>query len=600
MKKYVLFGSGARAVKILEFIGHNLNIAYVIDNDRNKWENEFYIYDRKLQVFSPDVLKTETLNDIEIVIGSVSTQEMLEQLEKVGSAFAKYLTVRCISINDSLRGRLRTYLASFCDFFDKTLRHDYSIANIETLVFKISDKQCAIQINKVFVNSEEISDYRNVLKTNGEWVNNNTIHFACYNPTIYIEEHDGIDIISVHFHFIETDYKNAYKFMYDLYDGLSNFANNINPEFVPEDDYVPLEFGKNDVKPIAFYLPQYHKVPQNDQWWEKGFTEWTNVTKAYPLFEGHNQPHLPIDMGFYDLCNIDVQKRQIELAKKYGVYGFCYYYYQYENLKLLDAPINRHLNNKDFDFPFCIFWANENWTRVWSGEDDEILAEVGKSDDFYQRTIKDICEYCKDSRYIRVDGKPLIIIYHIRTLPDPKHFAQLCRDLCRDEGIGEIMLLHVKNSCYPTNPNEYGFDGMTEFFPFVLIGQMKDVTYKHRLYDESFSGRIFDYKELVESRKYISDESCLLYKNAFPCWDNAARYHRRATLFHGSSPQLYRRWLEDIIDYTRLHHKSQDKYVFINAWNEWAEGAHLEPDRKYGYAYLKATREAVLGQESFM
>ena len=193
-----------------------------------------------------------------------------------------------------------------------------------------------------------------------------------------------------------------------------------------------------------------------------------------------------------------------------------------------------------------------------------------------------------------VDGKPLIIIYHFHRLSNPKSFANLWREFCRKEGIGEIMLLYAKNMLYSSNPSEHGFDGVFEFFPFMIVDYLHYVSHRHPPYEHSFTGKILDHRDFVESKLYCSSEKCLVYKNVFPCWDNSPRYHNHAKLFHGCSPELYRQWLEDIIDYTKNHHKSKDKYVFVNAWNEWAEGAHLEPDRKYGYAYLAATREAVL------
>jgi hypothetical protein len=586
-----MFGSGRRASRIMKTIGQGLEIAYVIDNDTSKWGKAVVINERSYHVCPPDVLKNENFDEVEIIVGSVNIDEMASQLKELSMDFAKQSYMKTLSVVDEDEMPFEIHIMAFSNSGILTVQHDYSTFEPDALIVHIKNEPCTIKFYEMLVNGGESDQFKKVFRTNGEWADEQTIVFANYNPTIYMEEHEGIDTIVAKFDFIETDYKNAYEFARNYYLRMEDFSNDVNPEYVPDMKYESMVFREDDVKPIAFYLPQFHGIPENDLWWEKGFTEWTHVTKAYPLFQGHYQPHLPIDLGFYDLKNIEVQKRQIELAKKYGIYGFCYYYYQYENKKLLDAPIKQHLANRDLDFPFCIMWANENWTKQWVGNDKELLITIGYSEAYYLEVIKDICVYLKDPRYICVDGKPLIIIYRIDNLKEPERFTKIWREYCRKERIGEIFLLYVTNDNSPV-PKDSIFDGISEFN--FRSDKMRDISYKLPFYSnvDIQKNKIIDYKRYIESVKHIAYKE-VRYKAVFPYWDNTPRYHGRGMVFHGTSPKLYGEWLKHTISYTKTHHKSKDKYVFINAWNEWSEGAHLEPDRKYGYAYLHATRKAI-------
>ena len=594
-KKYILFGSGVLADQILKAVGINLDIDYIIDNDKSKWNKESVINDMQYQVFPVDAIKAETLDDVEIIIGSTFAIEMLTQLESLSEALSLRLSVRCadISVTDNIPFRLN--IASFSGAEKRTLFHDYSKIDTDLLIFKISDMPCAIQFENVLSINTEIPSYQGILETNGDWTSDNTIQFPHYNPTVYMTGSNCVGLISAQFSYIKPDYKKAFEFMSSFKKSLSDFSNNINPSFVAEEDYEPVQFGENDVKPIAYYLPQFHRIPQNDLWWEKGFTEWTNVTKTYPLFEGHDQPHLPIDMGFYDLDNPEVHMRQIELAKKYGIYGFCYYYYHFEETKLLEKPINRHLNNKEFDFPFCIFWDNSNWTKRWTGDRSVTLLKTGDSDAYYLSVIRDIKEFLEDPRYIRVDGKPIIILFRRDALKEPNRFSKIWRDYCRENNVGEIILLHARDD-YISGMYDKSFDGTAGFLP-LLFNFKDNLSHKLRSYEKGFRAKAIKYDDyFAESSRCNGDDNCFIYDNVFLRWDNSPRYRNRehTTLFHGSTPELYSKWLRRVIKVAKSFQKSKDKYIFINAWNEWAEGTHLEPDRKYGYAYLKATREVVM------
>ena len=361
-------------------------------------------------------------------------------------------------------------------------------------------------------------------------------------------------------------------------------------------DYVPLTVesppAETKVKAIAFYLPQYHPIPENDEWWGKGFTEWANVAKAVPQFEGHYQPRQPGELGFYDLRVPEVQARQIELAKLYGIHGFCFHYYWFTGGKrLLERPLNQFLDHAEWDFPFCICWANENWTRSWDGNDDEILIEQRYEPQDGEQFIEDLAPVLKDPRYIRVDGKPLIIVYQTNDLPNPRKTAEIWRQHCRSSGIGDLFLVAAQ-SFGLTDPRPYGFDAAVEFPPHNLGHRPVHDTAK--MINDVYEGHILDYEYLVAQATAKKRPDYVLFRTVAPGWDNEARIPGRGQSYVGSSPLSYFRWLDFAVKATDREHTDNDqKFVFINAWNEWAEGAYLEPDRRYGYAYLDATRKAL-------
>lgn len=345
------------------------------------------------------------------------------------------------------------------------------------------------------------------------------------------------------------------------------------------------------VRMIAFYLPQFHPIPENDAWWGEGFTEWRNVTRATPLFPGHHQPRLPGDLGFYDLRIAENQRRQAELAKLYGLAGFCFYFYWFGGKRLLEQPTEQFLENKDIDREFCLCWANENWTRRWDGLESEILLQQAHSPEDDIAFISYLSKYLVDARYIRVDGKPLILVYRPGLMPEPRATVARWRQWCRENGIGDIFLAYVQ-SFERVDPETYAFDAAIEFPPNNM--DAVSVTANIAEIAPGFAGKAYDWSDLAARSGNYSEPSYMLFRGVCPDWDNTARRGANATVLIGSTPERYREWVENAARETvaRVADPSA-RLVFVNAWNEWAEGAYLEPDRRYGYAYLQATRDAL-------
>ena len=337
---------------------------------------------------------------------------------------------------------------------------------------------------------------------------------------------------------------------------------------------------------IAFYLPQFHPIPENDAWWGSGFTEWRNVAKARPRFPGHYQPRLPADLGFYDLRLPEVRREQADLARAHGIYGFCYYHYWFEGKRLLDRPFLEVLATGEPDFPFCLCWANENWTRAWDGRDDDVLIEQRYSREDDRRHVRALARAFRHESYIRVDGKPLFLVYRIAGLPDPSRTAEVFREEAKKLGIGELYLATVESlEGDRVDPAKHGFDAAVEFQPDWL---RLDVPSR-----QLEGGQlVYDYEHIVERMLQKEEPSYKRFPCVAPGWDNSPRRNEGAIVIDGSTPELYEAWLREVVARTR---RTRQELVFINAWNEWAEGAHLEPCQKWGRAYLEATRNALTG-----
>lgn len=368
---------------------------------------------------------------------------------------------------------------------------------------------------------------------------------------------------------------------------------------------------------IAINLPQFHPFKENDEWWGKGFTEWTNVTKARPRFKGHYQPHLPADTGFYDLRLPEARQMQADLAREYGIYGFCYYHYWFNGKQLMERPVNEILKSGEPDFPFMLCWANENWSRNWDGGFNKILIEekYSKEDDIAH--MRYLCKevFC-DKRYIRIDGKPVFAVCLVERFPNMVETIKTWRRIAKEE---YQMDLYLMNAEFPQSPKGktvigMGFDASFDFQPIGAYKWIKEIPKYRKYRDLSYLIRgsrriaafrrkvdnlpeLYDYAEYVKKMKDVPKADYKLFPCVSPSWDNSPRrQNKRFFAFVGSTPQLYGEWLSDTLHRFEPYSK-EENFVFINAWNEWAEGNHLEPDQKWGRAYLEETKRAIENDE---
>lgn len=359
-------------------------------------------------------------------------------------------------------------------------------------------------------------------------------------------------------------------------------------------------------KLIALYLPQYHPIPENDEWWGKGFTEWTNVTKAKPLFQEHYQPHLPADLGFYDLRLPEARQAQAELAKAHGIHGFCYYHYWFNGRRLLERPFNDVLSSGKPDFPFCLCWANETWSRRWLGEERNTLIKQVYSPEDDLNHIRWLINAFADPRYIRVQGRPVFLVYRPLDLPEPKRTVDTFKNECLKYGLPEPYLMGADAHHSGFNFQEIGFDNTLAFEPKLgaLPDAMKDKIRLSKLLRNLKLGvkspklKIYDYSEarqiMQKWRPNFPSVPCI-----FVSWDNTPRRGENAVVMVNSTPANFEAGLQEMVN--SLQSKPQDeRLLFVNAWNEWAEGNHLEPDQKYGTQYLEAVKRVSVIQEEVL
>jgi lipopolysaccharide biosynthesis protein len=369
-----------------------------------------------------------------------------------------------------------------------------------------------------------------------------------------------------------------------------------------------------NIRPIAIHLPQFHPIPENDAWWGKGFTEWTNVTKAKPLFPGHYQPHLPADLGFYDLRLEEARMEQAALAKEYGIYGFCYYHYWFDGKRLLEKPVNGILESGKPDFPFMICWANENWSRRWDGSESDILMAQNYSRADAIAHSKDLIRHFIDDNYIRINEKPVFAIYKPYLIPNAEEYIGAIREEVYRTRKLELFICGFDTGT-PYNQEQLKlFESIIEFQPQSSClwafmekkvqenerGKFKKL-YNYLLNKTGNSKKVYeqrnflkhrlDYGEYVDFLKthYSYPEQYNVFPGVSPMWDNTARRGKDAFLFYNSTPEKYGEWLDfHVKNYKPQNHGSN--FLFINAWNEWAEGNHLEPCRKWGRQYLEVTK----------
>lgn len=355
------------------------------------------------------------------------------------------------------------------------------------------------------------------------------------------------------------------------------------------EDSIVAPASENDVRVLAYYLPQFHPFAENNEWWGEGFTEWTNVLTAKPLFDGHYQPHYPADLGYYDLRLDSVQEQQIELAKSYGLSGFCYYYYWFSGKTLMTLPIDRHLE-RNYDIDFCLCWANENWSRRWDGSENDVLIGQSHKQEDDVAFINSCLKYFKSDRYIKINGAPLLQIYRVSLLSDAAETIKRWREIVKAEGFPDLHVSMVE-SFGLEQPYHYGCDSSSQFPPHGLIGGNRADEAEN--VNPDFTGNIYSYDEVVRTEIARAPANHRQFRCAMPSWDNTSRKGVNGNVFHGASPQVFETWLAHLIDHSRRHLAEGERIVFINAWNEWAEGAHLEPDRKNGHANLQAVRNAL-------
>jgi 2-polyprenyl-3-methyl-5-hydroxy-6-metoxy-1,4-benzoquinol methylase len=346
--------------------------------------------------------------------------------------------------------------------------------------------------------------------------------------------------------------------------------------------------ARNTPKALAFYLPQYHPIPENDEWWGKGFTEWTNVNKAKPLFPGHYQPHVPSELGYYDLRIPEVRQAQADLAGDHGISGFVYYHYWFNGKRLLERPFEEVLASGSPDFPFALCWANEEWTRNWDAQTGTVLMPQDFNDEDDLSHIRYLATAFNDPRYIKIDGRPMLLVYRPQKLTDPKRTFAIWRDEAKKLGIPDLYLCYVESwGPPPGGPKAFGMDASVGFMPVTGEQVFSPV-------DGTRGHRIIDYPSSVE--KQLRRPQPTGYKR-FPSvmagWDNTARRPYGATIFKGATPDVYERWLRRTVR-TVADVPAEENFLFIVAWNEWAEGNHLEPDQLYGRAWLEATKAVLV------
>ena len=376
------------------------------------------------------------------------------------------------------------------------------------------------------------------------------------------------------------------------------------------------------VKLVALYFPQLHAIPENDEWWGKGFTDWVNVRKAKPQFKNHFQPRVPLDNRYYDQSQMETLKWQIALAKKYGVHGFCHYHYWFDGKQLLETPTNMMLESKELDFPFCLAWANETWSRRWDGQEHHILQEQTHRPDkaMWERHFNYLFRAWSDERAIRIEGKPVFLIYRPHRIEKIGEMFDFWRELAQQRGLPGLFLVAMKQYEYPMPEILRHFDASMHFQPFealyspdyasggaviqtgLLMRALRRLPERLKVVlrairDKHFPALTFyDYEKVWKQiLKVERDGGKPTFPGAFVDWDNTARYGNRARIFQGASPERFAYWFKQLVQVT-AQRPAPEQFIFLNAWNEWAEGTYLEPDATHGFRYLEAVRAGLAAQ----
>lgn len=343
----------------------------------------------------------------------------------------------------------------------------------------------------------------------------------------------------------------------------------------------------DDPRTVAFYLPQFHAIPENDEWWGEGFTEWTNVRRAVSRFAGHDHPRVPGDLGYYDLTDGEVMRRQVELARKAHVDAFCFYFYWFDGKRLLETPIESY-RNSDLDLPYCLSWANEPWSRRWDGKAHHILMPQNYGHGFAANIFRDLVAHFLNDKYLRVDGRPVFVVHRVTDIPDARSVAEAWREMAREAGLPGLYLIAAETQP-GIDPRIFGFDAAAEFPPVGSNTLGTALLRSPAALSPDFRGRLLSYERMARRFMRRKLPSYVLHRGVTPSWDNTARRGPNATIYVGGGPHSYGQWLRAARESERSQRGARG-LVFVNAWNEWAEGAYLEPDRIHGDAFLRATR----------
>lgn len=358
------------------------------------------------------------------------------------------------------------------------------------------------------------------------------------------------------------------------------------------------EVEKSDVKVLTYYLPQFHPTPENDEWHGSGFTEWTKVRAANPLFQGHYQQHIPHDdIGYYLLDGADTLRTQADQMKKSGVYGQIFYHYWFGGRLILEQPAQVLLENNDIPMRYCFCWANENWTKRWDGNESEILLGQNYSSKDAEAFIRYLIPFFNDQRYIKIDGRPVLYVYRPSHIEDAREYVRIWRKVCTEEGLKEPYIVAVLTRG-ANNPIDFDMDAGVERvlhdWTAGAVPEMKDELDQY----VPMKGSVLSYEKVADFYSLQGGAKEFSYiRSVVPMWDNTPRYNDAGIMLHGGTPIIFQKWLESAITYSRQHLNERERFVVVNAWNEWAEGAHLEPDTRHGYAYLNSVGRALLGKE---
>jgi len=364
------------------------------------------------------------------------------------------------------------------------------------------------------------------------------------------------------------------------------------------------------IKPIAFYLPQFHCIPENNEWWGEGFTEWTNVKKSKPLFKGHNQPEVPLSQNYYNLLDCETMINQAKIAKKYGVYGFCYYHYWFEGKLLLEKPLENMLVTPEIDMPFCMCWANESWARTWDGQETNVLIKQRYDDDEngWSKHFNYLFNFFNDPRYIKVDNKPMLIIYKPFLITNLKEMMIFWNKLAIENGFEGIYFGYQYPKSFDYDIVTRNFDFGIEFEPLYTNYEISKKTKMDKVklclksskainhffslkFKKNNQPSIYNYDFIWSQILSRSPKEKNIMPGAFPAWDNSPRKGNNALVFYPATPEKFGKYIKSQVERAVKVYNSE--YIFINAWNEWGEGAHLEPDEHNKFGYLEALEKAV-------